>query len=58
MLCGGSRNAMEMMRAPSAICLPVRRKNGTPAQRQLSTSARSDTNVSVSDSGDTPGSSR
>ena len=35
--CGGSRKAMQMMRAPSAMHLPVRRKNGTPAQRQLST---------------------
>ena len=36
MLFGGSRNAMEMYARPSASRLPVRRKNGTPAQRQLS----------------------
>ena len=36
MLLGGSRKAMEMIRWPSASRLPVRRKNGTPAQRQLS----------------------
>ena len=35
---GGSLNAIEMTRAPSASFLPVRRKNGTPAQRQLSIS--------------------
>src|ERR1700722_923210 len=51
---GGSRNAIETMRAPSAISLPVRRKNGTPAQRQLSISQRSAMNVSVSESRDTP----
>jgi hypothetical protein len=58
MLLGGSWNAMEMIRCPSAMHLPVRKKNGTPAQRQLSISALSATNVSVSDSADTPGSSR
>ena len=58
MLLGGSRNAIEMMRAPSAIRLPVRRKNGTPAHRQLSISHRRATNVSVSESWATPGSSR
>ncbi len=58
MLCGGSRKAIEMIRAPSAMHLPVRRKNGTPAQRQLSTSARRATKVSVFESEATPGSSR
>ena len=38
--------------------LPVRRKNGTPAQRQLSTSTRRATNVSVCEWGSTPGSER
>jgi hypothetical protein len=52
MLRGGSWNAIEMMRCPSARPLPVRRKNGTPAQRQLSISHLSAMNVSVSDSGD------
>ena len=47
---GGSLNAIEMIRAPSASFLPVRRKNGTPAQRQLSISTLSATNVSVSES--------
>ena len=36
----------------------MRRKNGTPAQRQLSISQRRATNVSVSESGATPGMSR
>ena len=58
MLLGGSRNAREMIRAPSAIRLPVRRKNGTPAQRQLSMRQRRAMNVSVSENGDTPCSSR
>ena len=44
-----------MMRSPPPSCLPVRKKKGTPAQRQLSMSQRSATNVSVSDSGATPG---
>ena len=51
MLLGGSRKAMEMMRWPSASRLPVRRKNGTPAQRQLSIEHFSAMKVSVSDSG-------
>ena len=55
---GGSRKAMEMMRSPPPSCLPVRRKKGTPAQRQLSISQRRATNVSVSESGATPGMSR
>jgi len=38
--------------------LPVRRKNGTPAQRQLSMKAWSATNVSVCDVLFTPASSR
>src|SRR4029077_19905584 len=37
---------------------PVRRKNGTPAHRQLSISSFKDTNVSVAESGFTPGSLR
>ena len=37
---------------------PDRRKNGTPAQRQLSISARTATMVSVWESGGTPGSLR
>ncbi len=45
---------METIRAPSAICLPVRRKKGTPAHRQLSISHRSATKVSVSESSATP----
>src|ERR1700722_20210669 len=58
MLLGGSRKAMEMMRSPPPNSLPVRRKKGTPAQRQLSISQRRATNVSVSESGATPGMSR
>src|SRR5450631_1979896 len=58
MLLGGSRNAIEMIRWPSASRLPVRRKNGTPAQRQLSIRHFNATNVSVSDSGSTPSSER
>ena len=58
MVRGGSLKAMEMMRAPSAIFFPVRRKNGTPAQRQLSISTLSATKVSVSESSATSGCSR
>ena len=58
MLLGGSRKAMEMIRWPSASRLPVRRKNGTPAQRQLSIEHFKAMKVSVSDSGSTPGSER
>ena len=58
MLFGGSRKAIEMMRWPSARRLPVRRKNGTPAQRQLSMEHLSAMKVSVSDSGSTPSSAR
>ena len=38
--------------------LPVRRKIGTPAQRQLCTSRRSAAYVAVAESGGTPGSER
>src|ERR1700733_6397106 len=58
MLLGGSRKAMEMIRWPSASRLPVRRKNGTPAQRQLSIEHFNAMKVSVSDSGATPSSDR
>ena len=58
MLFGGSRKAIEMMRWPAAMRLPVRKKNGTPAQRQLSMKHLSAMKVSVSDSGSTPGSLR
>ncbi len=40
------------------MALPERRKNGTPCQRQLSTSARTTAMVSVSESAATPGSQR
>ena len=40
------------------MALPERRKNGTPCQRQLSTSARTATIVSVCVSAATPGSQR
>ena len=40
------------------MALPERRKNGTPCQRQLSTSARTATIVSVCESAATPGSER
>ena len=56
MLLGGSRKAMEMIRCPSSSRLPVRRKNGTPAQRQLSIEHFNAMKVSVSDSGSTPSS--
>ena len=49
---------MLITRALSAMHLPVRRKNGTPAQRQLSTCTFAATNVSRSESGATPCSSR
>ena len=44
--------------ASTGIALPARMKNGTPAQRQLSTSSRSATKVSVSEPGATPSTSR
>src|ERR1700693_3655086 len=58
MLFGGSREAIEMIRWPSASRLPVRRKKGTPAQRQLSIEHFKAMKVSVSDSGSTPSSDR
>jgi pimeloyl-ACP methyl ester carboxylesterase len=42
----------------AARFLPERRKNGTPAHRQLSISARTAARVSVPEPGATPGSSR
>ena len=51
---GGSRKAIVSRWRLSARRLPVRRKNGTPSQRQLSTKALSATKVSVSESGATP----
>ena len=56
MLFGGSRKAIEMILCPSASLLPVRRKNGTPAQRQLSMAHFRAMKVSASDSGSTPSS--
>jgi hypothetical protein len=50
-------NAIEMIRSPSAIRLPVRRY-GTPAHRQLSKPILRAMNVSVSESIATPFSSR
>ena len=58
MLFGGSRKAIETMRWPSASRTLVRRKKGTPAQRQLSMVHLRAMNVSVSDSGLTPSSDR
>ena len=58
MLRGGSLNAIEMMRAPSAIRLPVRRKKGTPDQRQLSMVQRRAMKVSVWESSAQPGVAR
>ena len=46
---------MEISLARLGRRLPVRRKNGTPAQRQLSTKTCSATKVSVRDLGSTPG---
>ena len=47
----GSRKPSVTTCRPSPSALPERRKNGTPAQRQLSSSTRSATNVSVSEPG-------
>ena len=47
--CGTGLNWMTIWVRFSGIRLPVRRKKGTPAQRQLSMSARSATKVSVPD---------
>ena len=58
MLLGGSLNAIDMIRWPSARRLPVRRKNGTPAQRQLSMEHLSAMKVSVSERESTPSSVR
>ena len=52
----GSLKAIVTTRRPCGSCLPVRRKNGTPAHRQFSISTSSATNVSVSESGATPSS--
>ena len=49
---------MEISLARFGSRLPVRRKNGTPAQRQLSTKTCSATKVSVRDRGSTPSSCR
>jgi hypothetical protein len=55
---GGSWNPSVMTWRDAPMALPERRKNGTPCQRQFSTSARTATIVSVSESGATPGSER
>ena len=55
---GGSSNPSVITCRLAPRFFPDRRKNGTPTQRQLSTSARSATIVSVCESGGTPGSLR
>ena len=55
---GGSRKPSVTTWREAPIDLPERRKNGTPCQRQLSTSTRTAARVSVSESGRTPGSER
>jgi hypothetical protein len=52
--CGTGRKLTTISATRSASRLPVRRKNGTPAQRQFSISAFSATNVSVVLCGFTP----
>ena len=54
----GSRSPRVMTWRLWPRLLPVRRKNGTPAHRQLSTSVRSAMNVSVCEPRATPGSFR
>ena len=56
--CGTSLNWIAISDARFGSRFPVRRKNGTPDQRQSSTSKRAATNVSVSDSGSTSSSWR
>ena len=55
---GGSWKPSVTTCRPAPMDLPERRKNGTPCQRQFSTSARTATMVSVSESAGTPGSER
>ena len=51
---GGCLNTSRSSVWRTGSCLPVRMKNGTPAQRQLSISTRSAAYVSVCESGATP----
>ena len=55
---GTSLNSIEISLARFGSRLPVRRKNGMPAQRQSSMNSFSATKVSVCDFGSTPGSCR
>ncbi len=55
---GGGWKPRTMTWREAPMALPERRKNGTPCQRQLSTSARTATIVSVCESAATPGSDR
>ena len=55
---GGSLNTSRSSVCVAGSLLPVRMKNGTPAQRQLSISSRSAAYVSVVESGATPSMSR
>ncbi|CAB4324523.1 unannotated protein [freshwater metagenome] len=55
---GGLLNSMVISVTVSASALPARRKNGTPLQRGESISSRNAANVSVSEFGATPATSR
>ena len=55
---GGRRNTSRTSVTRAASALPALMKNGTPAQRQLSTSSRRAAKVSVVDPLATPGTSR
>ena len=55
---GGRRNSITASSDVPGRALPARMKNGTPAQRHESISARKATKVSTVEPGATPGSSR
>ena len=57
-MCGGGRNWMTICVVWQAIALPLRSRNGTPCQRQLSMHSRTTPKVAVWLSGGTLGSSR
>ena len=57
-MCGGWRNWITICVVAHDITLPLRRKNGTPCHRQLSTSSLTAAKVAVRLPAATPGSSR
>ena len=57
-MCGGWRNWITICVVRHDMALPLRSRNGTPCQRQLSMCSLTTPKVAVSLSGGTPGSSR